>query len=116
RRAAVAGAVAVFALGFLPWARSGRAVRSGFALARSARDLGLAGSPPLRVLLVMWALLPLLVAALAIAAVLDRRRLTASLTVTIGLLGIAASICVAVTALPLEIGPWCAALAGAFTA
>ena len=76
--ATVAGSAAVALAPVLPWAASGRTVRSGFALARLARSLGLASSWPGRAFFVAVALLPLLAALAWTAAWLGRRRVAAA--------------------------------------
>jgi hypothetical protein len=68
----------------LPWHRSGRVVRSGIALARTAEDLGLVDTTPRQVLRVAVAGLPLLAALVFGVAVLGRMRLVGAGAIVIG--------------------------------
>ncbi len=88
---AVAATVAVAGSFLLPWANSGRAVRSGFDLARTADVVGLAEATPLRVLLVGVWLTPMLAGLTWTAAVLGRTVLAGGLAVAAGGLGVAAA-------------------------
>ncbi|MCA1842146.1 MAG: hypothetical protein LC792_02960 [Actinobacteria bacterium] len=90
--AAAAGAVAVLVGTLLPWARSGRVTRSGFALAGSLRAAGFVDTPPRRALLVALQLTPVLVAAAWTAAVLRRPGLAAVLAVADGAIGVGAAV------------------------
>ena len=91
---AVAATVAVAASFLLPWARSGRAVRSGFALARTVDVVGLADAAPLRALLVGVWLTPMLAGLAWTAAVLGRSRLAGGMAVVAGGLAVAAAVLV----------------------
>ena len=110
---AVAATVAVAASFLLPWARSGRAVRSGFALARTVDVLGLADAPPLRALLVgVWST-PMLAGLAWTAAALGRGRVAGALAVLAGALGVAAGCVVLVSGgVTAEIGCWAGMVAG----
>jgi len=88
---AVGTAVAVAGSFLLPWARSGRAVRSGFALARTVDVLGLADAVPLRALLVGVWLTPMLAGMAWTAAVLGRERVAGGLAGVCGALAVAAA-------------------------
>ena len=87
----MAATLAVAGSFLLPWARSGRAVRSGFALARTVDVVGLADAVPLRVLLVGVWLTPMLAGLAWTAAVLGRSRLTGGLAMVAGGLAVAAA-------------------------
>lgn len=87
---AVGATVAVAGSFLLPWARSGQAVRSGFALARTVDVLGLADAAPLRALLVGVWLTPMLAGLAWTAAVLGRSRAAGLLAALAGALGFAA--------------------------
>jgi hypothetical protein len=91
RRGAAVGltvaAIATIALAAaLPWAHTGRASRSAFALARTADELGVVRGPLARGLFVGLAFLPAAAAAAWIAAVLRWRRVVATLGAVAGLL------------------------------
>jgi hypothetical protein len=117
RRAAVvvtvAGAVGAAAAAALPWARSGRVVRSGFALARLADALGAADRFPLRGLVIAVAFLPALAAATWVAGVLDRRRWMAGLGAMAGGVALAGAYVVWRTPVETGVGPVVAAGSGA---
>jgi hypothetical protein len=94
RRDQVVGVVAGLVLvgaSFLPWARTGRAERSGFGLARAARAAGIAEGRPLRALITALFIVPVLVAAAWLAAASNRPRLVGGLVGAAGLVGIAAA-------------------------
>lgn len=91
---AVGAAVAVVAAFFLPWARSGRAERSGFALARVVDTLGLADTFLLRGLLVAFWFSPLLVGLAWTAAALGRHRTAGALGACVGAVAVAGAILV----------------------
>ena len=90
RRRAVGLTVAAIALialaAALPWAHTGRASRSAFALARTADELGIVRGPLARGLFVGLAFLPAAAAGAWIAAVMEWRRVVAALGVVGGLL------------------------------
>lgn len=110
---AVAAAVAVAASFLLPWARSGRAVRSGFALARTVDVLGLADAVPLRALLVGVWLTPMLAGLAWTAAALGRERWAGGLAAASGALAVAAGAVVTGTGgLRPEAGCWAGMVAG----
>ena len=113
RVVAVAAAVAVAGSFLLPWARSGRAVRSGFALARTVDALGLADAPALRALLLGVWLTPRLVALAWTAAVLGRWRVTGALAALAGALAVAAGALVGTAdGISVEPGCWTGMVAG----
>jgi hypothetical protein len=97
---AVAGSIVVAVASVLPWARSGRAERSSYALVGAAERLGVLSGWE-RALAPLWYLVPALVAATWLAAVLGRRRLLAALSGAVGLL--ATSAAVATSRSPLEV-------------
>jgi hypothetical protein len=110
----VAGLVLVGA-SFLPWARTGRAERSGFGLARVARAAGIAEGRALRALIVALFIVPVLVAAAWLAAAFHRPRLVGGLIGAAGLVGIAAGAAVIASPAALLAGTPLG-LAGAVTA
>lgn len=73
--AAPIGAAGVALGAALPWARSGRRLRSGYDLAGVARAFGLTESTGLRVAVTAWLLLPLVAAGAVALALLGRHRL-----------------------------------------
>ena len=81
---AAVGTIAVAAA--LPWAHTGRASRSAFALARTADELGVVRGPLARALFVGLAFLPAAAAAAWVAAVLGWRLVVAGLGAVAGLL------------------------------
>lgn len=93
----VTSAMACVATFFLPWARSGAARRSGFALARAVDAVGLADSLGLRVLLVAFWFAPALAAAAWTAAVLGRRRLAGLAAALVGCVSATAGLVVIVS-------------------
>lgn len=110
---AVAAAVAVAGSFLLPWARTGRAVRSGFALARTAEVLGLADAVPLRVLVVGVWLTPMLAGLAWTAAVLGRERSAGALAALSGALAVSAgAVVVGVGGVRPEVGCWAGMVAG----
>jgi len=82
----VAAVATIAAAAALPWAHTGRASRSAFALARTADELGVVRGPLARALFVGLAFLPAAAAAAWIAAVMRWRRVVASLGAVAGLL------------------------------
>lgn len=110
----MAASLAVLAAAFLPWVRSGRVDRNAFAVARTARNLGVVDTTPERALLLAYVLMPALVACVWLSAAAARRRLVAVLAVSVGAIAIAAGAVVA--AGPVRTGPGVAAsiVAGSF--
>jgi hypothetical protein len=109
----VVGAIGAAVAPVLPWARTGRAQRSGFALAGLAHRLGLASTWPLKALLVGVALLPLLAAAVWTAAALEWRRVMAAVAVLAGGVAIAGAVIVWRSSVDALVGPVVGAGAGA---
>ena len=110
---AVAATVAVAGSFLLPWARSGRAVRSGFDLARTVDVLGLADAPPLRALLVGVWLTPMLAGLAWTAAALGRLRETAAVAAVSGMLALAAAgVVLAAGGVTSQSGCWAGMVAG----
>lgn len=112
-----AGSVATL---FLPWAGSGRADRSGFALARTVDALGLAASVPLRTLLIALWFTPLLAGMAWTLVALGRPRPAAVPAAVVAVVIMTAAVLVLrSTAVEARLGPWVAivvtalALAGA---
>lgn len=91
RATCVLAAGAVLGGALLPWHRSGRVHRNGFALARAADDLGLVSTTAFRILFVAAFLLPLLGALTLAAAVAGWHRATAIGACTVGVLALAAT-------------------------
>lgn len=108
----VIGAIGAAVAPVLPWARTGRAERSGFALAGLAHRLDLASTWPLKALLVGVALLPLLAAAVWTAAALEWRRVMAVLAVVVGGVAIAGAAIVWRSSVHSLVGPVVGAGAG----
>lgn len=101
----VAASIGVVASSLLPWVRTGEVTRSGFALARTLRDAGLADVRFVRPLLIVWFVLPLLGTGAWAALAFVRVRAAALLAVATACVG--AMIAAAVLASPVEseIGP-----------
>ena len=87
--AVAAGALAV--AGFLPWARSGAVSRSGYALARTVRDTGLADGALAGVVTAGVLVVPVLASAAWLAAALGGRAVVAAVVLAAGLLGAGAA-------------------------
>ena len=111
--ATVAGSIGAAAAPVLPWARSGRAERSGFALAHLAQRLHLASSGPMRALLFGVALLPMFAAVVWTAAALQWRVVMAGVAAGTGAVAIAGAVIVWRSAVDPLIGPVVGAAAGA---
>jgi hypothetical protein len=109
----VVGAIGAAVAPFLPWARSGRAVRSGFALLHAAQRLQLATSGPMRTLLVAVALLPLLAAAVWTTAALEWRRVMAGFGAGAGVVAIVGAVVVWRSPVEPLVGPVVSVVAGA---
>jgi hypothetical protein len=87
--AGAAGALAV--AGFLPWARSGSVSRSGYTLARTVRDTGLAEGALAKMLTAGVLVVPVLASAAWLAAALAQRVVVAAVVLAAGLLGAGAA-------------------------
>lgn len=110
----VGGAVLAAVSLFLPWARSGRATRTGFELARTVDALGLADSVPLRALLVAFWLLPVLAAVCWTAAAMSRKNVVVATAAGAGLVvGAGAVLVLRQGALHARLGLWVAMVAAA---
>jgi hypothetical protein len=109
----VVGSIGAAVAPVLPWARTGRTVRSGFALAHLAQRLQLATSWPMKALLVGVALLPLLAAAVWTAAALEWQRVMAVLAAGAGGVAIAGAVIVWRSPVEALIGPAVSLVAGA---
>ena len=90
----VAAVARVAVAAALPWARTGRASRSAFALARTADDIGVLEGVPARALFIGLAFLPAAAAATWVAAVLGRRRWVATLGAMAGTLALVGAVVV----------------------
>ena len=108
----MAAGVAVLVAALLPWLRTGEARRSAFALARSAQALGLFEGGSRRLLLSMWFLMPMLVAATWTAGALRRPVAVAVLGGFVGAMSVAAG-WVVQAKVPGQIGPVAGIVAGA---
>jgi hypothetical protein len=97
---------------FLPWAYSGEVDRAAFALARTARNLRLADTVPLRILLVAYYLMPLLVAVTWLAAVGGKWAWAAGAAALSGVLAVAAGAVVLYAPVRAGAGPWASMVAG----
>jgi len=109
----VAGTIGAAVAPVLPWARTGRTERTGFALAHLAQRLGLAHSWPLKALLFGVALLPLVAAVVWTAAALEWRRVMATFAVLAGGVAIAGAVIVWRSSVDALVGPVVGAGAGA---
>jgi hypothetical protein len=84
----VGAMVAIALAAALPWAHSGHATRSAFALARTADELGVVRGPLARGLFIALAFVPAAAGASWVAAALGWHRLVAGLGIVGGLLTI----------------------------
>ena len=109
---AVGGALAVLGVAFLPWAHSGEVDRAAFALARTARNLRLADTVPLRALLVAYYLMPLFVAVTWLAAVGGKWGWAGAAAVLSGAIAAAAGAVVLYAPVRAGPGPWASMVAG----
>jgi len=109
---AVVAALAVLSVAFLPWAHSGQRERAAFALARTARNLRLADTVPLRILLVAYYVMPLLVAVTWLAAVGGKWAFAAAAAALSGAVAVAAGAVVLYAPVRPGAGPWASMVAG----
>ena len=87
-----AGAAGALALaGFLPWARSGSVSRSGYTLARTVRDTGLADGTLANVVTAGVLVVPVLASAAWLAAAFAQRVVVAAVVLAAGVLGAGAA-------------------------
>lgn len=98
---------------FLPWAHSGRATRSAFALARTADEIGVVRGPLARTLFIGLAFLPAAAAATWIAAVRGWLAGVATLGLVAGTLAVIGALAVWRAPVEAGVGPTVATLAGA---
>ena len=110
--ATVASAVAVLGAALLPWLRTGEARRSAFSLARAAQGLGLFEGWSRRLVIGLWFLVPLLVAATWTAGALRRPMLVATLGGFVGAMSVAAG-WVVQASVPGQVGPVAGMVSGA---
>jgi len=82
----------VFGATLLPWARTGRAARSGLGLARSLRTTGFVNSGPRAALFVAIELIPALLAAAFTAVAFGRRRWSALLALIAATIAMGAAV------------------------
>jgi len=101
----VAGTITTAAAAFAPWVRTGRVVRSGFALADSAHSLDVVAGRGHSIVLALWYLLPLLAAGCFTAAILDRRVVAAVGAVIAALTMVVVATLVLRSSLPTAWGP-----------
>ena len=85
--AMLVGAVGVVAGASSPWLRTGAVTRSSFALARSARNLGLVDSGARRAAVALLFLAPMLLGAVVLLVSLARNRLAAMFAAVVGAVG-----------------------------
>lgn len=90
----VAATAAVTVVAALPWAHTGRATRSAFALARTADEIGVLEGPVARALFVGLAFLPAAAAGAWLLAVLGRWQGVAGLGAVAGILGVVGAVVV----------------------
>lgn len=109
---AVAASAAVALTTVLPWARSGRVTRSGWALAGTVSRLGLPGTGALRVLLVLFLLTPVLAAGAWIAAFANRPGIVATLAGSSGLVATSAWVALRFSPLDARVGAHLALVTG----
>jgi hypothetical protein len=109
----VTGSIGAALAPVLPWARTGRAKRTGFALAQLAQRLHVASNRPMKALLIGIALLPLLGAVVWTAAALDWTRVMAGSAAGAGCVAIAGAVIVWRAPVDPLIGPVVGAVAGA---
>src|SRR2546425_6830511 len=114
-RVAAAGTVAVIASAFLPWARTGRVVRSGFGLVRAAQAAGLVRGWPLRLLVAGVFLIPVLAVATWVASALSAALLAALFAGTAGAVGMSAAAIVLASPASTEFGAFASLAAGGVT-
>jgi hypothetical protein len=112
--ATIASSIAVLLAALLPWLRTGEAHRSAFGLVRSAAVLGLFDGPARRACLVIWLLLPLLVAATWTAGALRKPMAVATLGGVVGSASVIAGVLV-MRLVPAQPGSVAAIVTGAAT-
>src|SRR5438046_6399927 len=103
---------ALLGVSLLPWAHRGEVDRAAFALARTARNLGLADTVPLRVLLVAYYLMPLSVAVTWLAAIGGKWASAAAAAIVSGAVAVAAGGVVLYAPVRPGAGPWASMVAG----
>ena len=108
---ALTAAIAIVAA--LPWAHTGRATRSAFALARTADEIGVLEGVVPRALFVGLAFLPAATAGAWLLAVLGRRRAVAGLGAMAGLLAVVGAVVVWRAPVEPAVGPPLALVLGA---
>lgn len=114
--AALAGGLGVLGALLLPWVRSGLAERNGFEAARTARILGVADDPLLRLVLIAVYLVPSLVALLWLAVVVRRRVAAVAVAAAIAVVGFTAAAIVLASDLEAGDGPIAAIAASTIAA
>jgi hypothetical protein len=97
---------------FLPWARSGHAQKTSFALVTAGRRLGVFESANAQRAAAVWFLVPLAAALVWLAAMLGWRKSAAALGAVVGLLAIVAATVVKTGPLPADWGSSVALVAG----
>lgn len=111
----VAGAVACAGSVALPWVRSGRVVRSGYAMARVLDTLGFADEGVARIAVIAVAVLPALAALTWIAGSLHRPRIVATLGAATAVVAGIGGVVVLRSPVGVGIGPVAGVAAGAMT-
>ena len=106
--------LAVLATGLLPWAASGRRVRTGIELARVVRDVSWAHSAVIRFVLASAVLLPIIVVVGIAADLLDRPLIARTLVIAAGVVAVVAAAVVSTSSLHPEIGRTAGLVAGLF--
>lgn len=110
---AVGLAAAVVASYFLPWALSGRAQRTAFALVRTIEDLGLAGGRGDTALVVGFWASPALAAGALAAGLLGQHRVAAALASAVGVVAVVGALVVMRASAVQEVsGAWLGMVAG----
>ncbi len=108
----MAGAIGVAAAAHLPWATTGRTMRTGWALAGTVHRLGLGDTGALRVVLIAFLFAPVLAAGAWAAAFAARPAAVCTLGALTGLVAEAAWVLVRAAPLQVEAGAHLAAASG----
>jgi len=110
----VVGALMVVAVAFMPWIQTGHRSRNSFETIRTADLLDLVNGAG-RVALRSWYLVPLLAAAVGLAAALDRPRVVVVLGAVLAVAALSASLVVLRSGVHVGPGPYLGAVSGTVT-
>lgn len=109
----MAASATVAVAGWLPYGRTASGVRrSAYALCLAIRAAGLDHQLGLRVLLLAWFALPAAAVGTVLGAALGLRRLTGTLSLMSGIVGVGSAFALTLSPLQVDIGAGLAALAG----